>query len=57
MRLVGDRPLAAIDFILDERAVAHDPKHRDGNLPDFENPTWPPTEWGQPIDSVQLLST
>jgi len=29
---------AAVEIILEERAAAHDPEDRDGNLPDLEHP-------------------
>ena len=29
---------AAVEIILEQRAAAHDPEDRDGNLPDLENP-------------------
>jgi hypothetical protein len=29
---------AAVEIILEERAAAHDPEDRDGNLPDLERP-------------------
>ena len=28
----------AIEIVVEERAEARDPEHRDGNLPDLENP-------------------
>jgi hypothetical protein len=29
----------AVELIVEERAAARDPEHRDGNLPDLEEPT------------------
>jgi hypothetical protein len=29
---------AAVEIIVEERAAAHDPEDRDGNLPDLEHP-------------------
>ena len=43
-KLLDDQKKAAIEIIQEERAGARDPEHRDGNLPDLENPTRPPTE-------------
>lgn len=42
--LLDDQKKAAIQIILEERAGARDPEHRDGNLPDLENPKRPPAE-------------
>jgi hypothetical protein len=28
----------AVEFVVEERAAATDPEHRDGNLPDLEDP-------------------
>ena len=42
--LLDDQRKAAIEIILEERAGARDPEHRDGNLPDLENPKRPPAE-------------
>ena len=42
--LLDDQKKAAIQIILEERAGARDPEHRDGNLPDLENPKRPPSE-------------
>ena len=36
--LLDDQKKAAVEIILEERAGARDPEHRDGNLPDLENP-------------------
>ena len=38
-QLLDDQKQAAIQIILEERAGARDPEHRDGNLPDLENPS------------------
>ena len=43
-QLLDDQKQAAIQIILEERAGARDPEHRDGNLPDLENPTRPTRE-------------
>ena len=36
--ILSDDKRAAIEIILEERAAARDPEHRDGNLPDLAKP-------------------
>jgi len=37
--LLNEDRRAAVEIIVEERAAAHDPEDRDGNLPDLENPS------------------
>ena len=36
--LLNEEKRNAIEIIVEERAAAHDPEDRDGNLPDLEQP-------------------
>ena len=36
--MLNDDRRAAVEVVLEERAAAKDPEHRDGNLPDLERP-------------------
>ena len=36
--ILSEDKRAAIEIIMEERAAARDPEHRDGNLPDLERP-------------------
>jgi hypothetical protein len=41
--ILTDDRRAAVEIILEERAGARDPEHRDGNLPDLQRPPGPPS--------------
>ena len=36
--LLNEDKRNAVEIIIEERAAAHDPEDRDGNLPDLDNP-------------------